>query len=257
MTEIHIDRTKTTIISTQYHMLLDTESKVDSKVYGTYSKMYDPEDEDLFEKETKGRNLKLKRVIASGTPRYLHKVSLINKESVRGLAKLFGFTYEWKEDTRTRLIDTEKIVIIDYSPKSVAIFSKDPSIRKKLKAYEDKMMYNSKLTGPDMEKSPGYILAKSNKSYGEILSMFDREESSSDESPEDDGVHKDNGIEQIDSDPISGNDRFKIWGDQTWIDVKIEEIEEEPVISWKKISEKSLSGDRKLVEIELFPKDSD
>lgn len=252
--EVHVDRPKCTVLSTQYHMIIDTETKIDSQTYGTYQKMYDPDDKDEFlsHKDIKSAKLELRRKINSGTSRYLHLVNLTNKESVRGIAKLFGFTYEWKEDTRSRLIDTDKVVVIDYSDKSVAIFSKDPEVRKKIKTIEDKLKYNRSLTGPKMEKQPGWILAKSNKEYASIITMLD--------TGGDDGVtstedmqFEGNGVDQIDSDITTGNDRLRIWGDETWIQIKLEEIEDDSSIKHKVLNEKTLSGNRTMIEIELIP----
>lgn len=263
MSSLKVLRNKagTTVIESGYQMYIDTTLKLDSRAYGTFATMYDPMDEDLFFKKVSGSkditDPVLLRDPTDGVPRYLHIINLSNKDKVIALSKLLCFTYAPSSDSRTRLIETSNVVVLDYTAKSVAIFTKDPALRKKLKEYEEKksIMYNARLTGPKMETEPGYIISKGSKQYAEIIELVDNFKSEASEASEavPEGP-KGNGIEQTGTSK-SGKDLFQIWGEDAYIVSKLEELDEEESVEYNRLTEKKISGNRKIIEIELFSTD--
>jgi hypothetical protein len=174
------------------------------------------------------------------------------------LRKLFNFVIDLDGgDTRTYLLDTPELKIVEYSDKSVAIFSTHVPTLSKLTEMNGKgLRYNSGLTGPGMVRASGYLLLKSNSKYSKILEkLSDGSLSVSIDDPSDKPkITVPKGLNTMQNiAPGPKNElRFKLTGDETYIKSKLEEIKEDYGDRIKILSDKTLDDSRKEMEIEIL-----
>lgn len=264
MDNILKDTTSTTIYNDTYQLYIDTTTEINSKTYGTFMTEYDPLDKDLFLIKVKAlKDIKLKRDPTDGSKRYLHSINKTKKAEIMNLRKLFNFVIDLDGgDTRTYLLDKPEIKIIDYSDKSVAIFSTHVPTLSKLTEMNGKgLRYNSGLTGPGMVRASGYLLFKSSPNYAKILEeLSDGTLATKDMKvpmdlpPKVDIPKVINLMQNIAPGP-KNELRFRITGTETYIKSKLEEIKEDYGDRIKVLTDKTLEDDRKEMEIEILSDD--
>lgn len=246
--KVYRDKPNTTILFSGYHLYVDTILNINNKIYGTFMTEYNPLDEDLLLKKLPDlSSLSLSRDV-NVDKRYLHIVNRSNKESIKGLEKLLSF--EFKDDAvddRTVLIDNDKVTVIDYSSKSVAIFVKDKKLNNDLKVNKF-LKFNMNLTGPKMEKTPGYVMSKSSKGYASMMESFG-EDSVLDVNEEFSG----NGTNQLET-TVENSLTFIIWGEQAYVESKIDELKDEELFDFRIISKELLGLERSKIIVELINK---
>lgn len=242
----------TLIVEYGYHLYIDTVLDIDSKEYGTFKTDYNPSDKDiLLTKVPPLEKIPVKRDISVET-RHLHIVNKNNLSSVTGLAKKLIFVYKPKTtDERPVLVETSSVTIIDYSEKSVAIFTKDPTCLRTLRENEKFVKYNSGLTGPGLQKTPGYILAKSSRKYAEIISLL--ESGGAPVSPTDVNIDQyiGNDLEMV-GDPTSDTTLVKIWGDLEFIESKLTEIDATESMDYRIVKKIPLEDNRAVYSVEMY-----
>lgn len=261
------DTTSTTIYNDTYQLYIDTTMEINSKAYGTFVSEYDPLEKDLLLKKVPAlKDVKLKRDPTDGSKRFLHAISKMKKSEIINLQKIFNFKIDLDEgDKRTYLLDTSELKIIDYTDKSVALFSSHVPTLTKLQELNGKgLRYNSSLTGPGLVKSSGYLLFKSNGKYASILEeLSDKSVTTSKEvkpeplvepsaGPSVKPLVKHPNIMQNIAPGPKDELRFRLVGDKTYVESRLEEIKED--YGDKRVtilSDKSLDDDRKELEIEI------
>lgn len=255
------DDVDVTIVDHGYQIYIDTTSPdIVSKKYSTFIQIYNPKEDDIFNKKISGiSGISLKRKLSASDveKRFLHSINKSKSEDIKKLSEELKFTFvNETKDERTVLIDSPNVKVIEYSDKSIAIFPVTMEITKKLEEYEEsKTVKNLWLTGPNFKRTKGFILAKSSRKYKEILNFL---ENSDDSKSAGSFINKDeklegNGMEKI-GDAVGQNQKVKIWGSLTFITSKIDEIDEQESICYSILERKDLDDFRKVFVIEIKDK---
>lgn len=278
----------TSIVALGYQIYVDTNVDLGPS-FGSYCTPYDPSEEDLLKSKLPMvtglvRNVEL---TSEDGKRFFHIINKNKHEIIDSLKDHFSFPYTHPtKDSRTRLIESSEVVVLDYSEKSVAIFPMTKKTRDYMDTLKKSVKVNLGLTGPNLKKTRGYILAKSNFKFKNIIEALSSLESDTAESsnpktssnptetkskspsgklskvtksmPESD-CSKEQAAEEPDGEgmkPInttSGeNKRLQIWGSQEYIDSITEEIEEDEKTKIKTLEKKTISGGRQLLKIEII-----
>lgn len=269
----------TSIIALGYHIYVDTNIDLGPS-FGSFCTTYDPNDEDPLKAKIPMATGLLRNVelTSDDGKRFFHIINRNKHEVIDNLKDQFSFPYVHQtKDSRTRLIDSSEVIVLDYSEKSVAVFPITKKTRDYLDTLASSVKFNSGLTGPDLKKTKGYIIAKSNfrfKNIMETLSSFEvdkkspipvqseakesvigapsqeksgRQKEQQSEDPKFDGE----GMKPLHTTP-GENKRLQIWGPQEYIISITKEIEEDKKTKVKILEDKNLSGDRKLLQIEII-----
>lgn len=243
---------ETTIFTHGYQLYIDTSVGLSDKV-GTFLTVYSPLDEDLLVKKFPSivndhSLLRNTDILSDKNKRYFHVVNRSRKETIDRLKDVFSFVHvEVTEDSRQKLVDTDEVLVIDYSDKCVAIFGYSKNMIAYLSSLGAKLKYNSSLTGPGLKKMGGHILAKSSNKFEEIMSTLKSKPDVDDESLDD-------GVKQIFT-KKEENKRFYIWGSDEYIKSFIEDMSDDAVTFPKIISTESIAGNRHKIEVEIVLKD--
>lgn len=253
-TAILRDDADVTVVDHGYQIYIDTSSPdLIKKKIGIFTQTYNPKEDDIFTKKIPG--IKLNRSIEH-EKRYLHSINKTKSEEIKKLSEELKFTFvSESKDSRTVLIDSSCVKVLEYSDKSVAIFPLTMETTKKMSEYEESNnVKNSWLTGPGLVRTKGFILAKSSRKYKEILNYL---ENSSDPS-EYNFINKEevlvgNGMVKI-GDSCGQNQKIKIWGSVKFITSKIDDIEEQETISYSVLEKKDIDDFRKVFVIEIKEK---
>lgn len=238
--------TSTTVVMVGYQVYIDTNLKINNRMYGSYMLEYKPLEEDLFKKKapevfSDKEKYPLKRDVCTDETRYLHIINKTKTDVITGLAKVFNFIPpELETDVRPRILDTPRVQVIDYTALSVCIFTKDIQMLNYLRGIEERgVRYGAGYIGPNNVKTPGFILAKKSSKYQEIMDTLKS------------GVFK---VKENKIETISDSDsKYRISGENAYVVSKIEELTDDGDKKYNILSDSTIS-DHRVVEIELISK---
>lgn len=212
------------VLTYGYYVYVDSDIKLDSSSLKLFTKEYKPSDNDLLIKTVpslKDNDAVQGRYSDPYVTRYLYAINKINKDKVKELSKFLQFDLpeESDQDTRELVVDLPTTKVVDYSDKSYAIFTTDKDLIEAFKALKEEkkspLLFSRGLTGPGLEKMPGYVLSKKSKKKDEIFSMLKGSvESFNDE------------ILLMEAGPL-GESRFKLKGSPEYCKNKMDEFYED------------------------------
>lgn len=247
------------IIDHGYMIYIDTTVVLDSRSLGTFAKDYNINKDDLLLKtlpELTSNGVVIGRATPEDGKRFLHSIAKNNKDKLVALAKFLKFPYDptAQKDSRAVILDTLTVKVIDYTEKSVAIFTLDPETNDKLRS-EKCLKFNSSLTGPGLVKAAGYILAKSSKAKDRIMDMLQGGPPVSGSLGDPTSAPPVISPEGFEFNPEGhlGEGKIKLWGKRTYCVAKLEHIEEDYEGRFKIVSKKPIDAERIMYEIDVGP----
>lgn len=204
---IHFNQDATVVFEKGLYFYIDTNKKLENKIIGVFTDVYDMDNNDLSKKKFKFLE---DRTSLKGV-RYLYSVKKDRAETVKSICDYFKLTVPTfsGSDQRKVIFKNDNTSIIEYNPGvSYAIFTTDENFKNYL--LENKLMKNPSLTDLDGVCKPGFVLgsrrANKNNFLDELVEIAKKD------------VQKYEGNEINQEDQSSkGNKVFSIWGDTDFL----------------------------------------